>query len=108
MNFYIAKSIDGVNEGDNNVEIEDELLEYLYSLKKQVPFTMLYSIDPYNDVVIEEETITDIIKMCKYILEMRLLDKYEDVDDAREALNNLVEIGERAIQEKKKLLSIGD
>ncbi|MDD6795986.1 MAG: hypothetical protein PUE01_11360 [Clostridiaceae bacterium] len=108
MNFYIAKSINEINQGDNNVEIDVELLEYLYLLKKQIPFTMLFSIDPYDDVVIEKETITDIIKICNYILAVGLLDKYEEVDYAIETVTNLIGIGERAILERKTLLSVGD
>ncbi len=33
-----------------HIEIDDELLEYVYSLKKQTPFTTFYDIDPYIPV----------------------------------------------------------
>jgi len=108
MNFYIGNSINEIKIEDNNVGLNDELLEYLYSLEKQIPFTTLYDIDPYDDIEVEKESISNIINLCEYVLQMDLLKNYEDKAEAIEILNSLIKIGKKAIKEEKKLISIGD
>ncbi len=50
MNFYIGNSIDEVDIQSDNVEFSDELIEFIYKLREQVPFDMskLYEINPYD------------------------------------------------------------
>jgi len=107
MNFYIGNSINEIKIEDSNIALNDELLEYLNSIEKQIPFTAFYNIDPYDDVEIEKESISNIINLCKYVFQMDLLKNYEDKTDV-ETLNSLIETGKRAIKEEKKLISIGD
>ena len=49
MNFYIGNSIDEVDIQSDNVEFSDELIEFIYKLRKHVPFDMskLYEINLY-------------------------------------------------------------
>ena len=40
MNFYIGNSIQQLNRNENNIELDDEMIEYLYSIKKLVPYSV--------------------------------------------------------------------
>lgn len=110
MNFYIADTIETININDTNVAIDDDLLDYIYSLNKQIPLVnnFFYSLDPYDDSVIETENVSDIVRLFQYILELKLLKDYDEEEEAIETLGNMIEMGTKAIEKEKKLISIGD
>lgn len=63
MNFYIGNSIDEIDEQDVNVEFSDELIDFIYKMSGQVSFHMskLYEINPYDDVEISKNDLSQII-----------------------------------------------
>lgn len=80
MNFYIGNSIDKIDEQDVNVEFSDELIDFIYKLSKQGSFDMskLYEIDPYDDVEVSKNNLSQIIEVCNYILDASLLQNYAE------------------------------
>lgn len=110
MNFYIGNSIDEIDERDVNVEFSDELIDFIYKLSNQVSFDMskLYEIDPYNDVVISINDLSQIVEICNYILDASLLQNYGEPDEGNQMLRNLIEISQKAMKRGLGLISIGD
>lgn len=108
MNFYTGNSIEKIKENDENVELDDEMIEYLYSLKEAVPFAAFFGIDPYSDAIIEKVDIIDMISMCEYILKKQMLNDYEEYEDINLAICELNTMGHRALKKGEKLIVIGD
>jgi len=110
MNFYIGNSIDEIDEQDVNVEFSDELIDFIYKTSGRVSFDMskLYKIDPYDDVEVSKNDLSQIAEICKYILDSALLQDYEDPDEGRQMIQDLLEIIQKAIIRELGLVSIGD
>lgn len=110
MNFYIGDSIDGIGEKDVNVEFSDELIDFIYKMKGQVSLDMskLYEIDPYDDVEIPKNDLFQIVEICNYILDTSLIQNYEEPDEGRQMLQDLLEITKKAMESNLGLVSIGD
>ncbi len=110
MNFYIGNSKDAINEQDINVEFSDKLIDFIYKLGKEESFDMrkLYELDPYDDIEISKNDLQQIIEICSYILEESLLHNYEEPNDGKKMLLNLIEIAQKALARGSGLVSIGD
>lgn len=108
MNFYIGNSIEQLNVNDKNVELDDEMMEYMYSIKEKIPFVCFFTIDPYSDVVVEKNEINDIISMCDYVLKERRLNDYEEREDIIIAIRELNSLCHNALKQSKKIIVIGD
>lgn len=110
MNFYIGNSIEDIDEQDLNVEFSDELIDFIYKLSKQVSFDMrkLYEIDPYEDVEVSKDDISEIVEICNYILDTLLIQNYKEPDEGKQMLQDLVEIAQKALSNGSGLISIGD
>lgn len=110
MNIYIGNAINEIDEQDENVEFNDELINFIYKLSKQVSLDMskLYGIDPYDDVEVSKNDLSQIIEICNYLLDASLLENYEDSDEGNQMLQDLVKIAKRAVAKGSGLVSIGD
>ncbi len=110
MNFYIGNSIDEIDEQDVNVEFSDELIDFIYKMSGQVSFDMskLYEINPYDDVEVSKNDLSQIVEICNYILDTSLLQNYEEPDEGNQMLQDLVKITQRAMSRDLGLVSIGD
>lgn len=108
MNFYIGNSIEQLKENDENVELDDEMVEYLYSVNEAIPFLKFFNIDPYSDTVVEKENIIDIISMCEYVLNEQILDDYDEKEEANKIISDLIVLGYSALRKEAKILVIGD
>lgn len=110
MNFYIGNSISEIDKQDTNVEFSDELIDFIYKMRGQVSFDMskLYKINPYDDVVISKNDLPQIAEICKSILETVTLQSYEEPDEGREMLQDLLEIIHKALSRNLGIVSIGD
>lgn len=99
MNFYIGNSKNDVDEQDTNVEFSDELIDFIYKLRKKVSFDMskLYEINPYDDVEISSNDLYRIIEICNYILDASLLQNYEEPSEGNQMLLDLIEISQKAM-----------
>ena len=110
MNFYIGNSIDEIDEQDVNVEFSDELIDFIYKMSGRVSFDMskLYKINPYDDAEISKNDLPQIIEICKFILDSALLQDYDEPDQGRQMLQDLLGIIKKAITRELGLVSIGD
>jgi len=110
MNFYIGNSIDKIKEQDCSVEFSDELIDFIYKLNKEVSFDMhqLYEINPYDDVKISKNDLKQIIQICKYLLDNKLLRDYDEPDEGNQMLKDLMELAQKALLKDLGLISIGD
>ncbi|MCH5258830.1 MAG: hypothetical protein J1F18_03700 [Lachnospiraceae bacterium] len=110
MNFYIGNSIDKIDIQGDNVKFSDELIDFIYKLSKQVSFDMskLYEINPYEDVVVPANDLSQIIEICNYILDGSLLQNFEEPDEGNLMVGNLVKFAREAISKNVGLISIGD
>lgn len=110
MNFYIGNSRDDIKEQDYNVEFSDELIDFIYKLNEKVSFDMrqLCGINPYDDVEISKNDLKQIIQICRYILDNKLLYDYDEPDEGNQMLKDLVELAQKALLKDLGLISIGD
>lgn len=110
MNFYIGNSIDGIDEQDVNVEFSDELIDFVYRLSKRESFDMskLYEINPYVDVEVSKDDLSEIIEICNYIKDKSLLHTYKEPEEGNQMLGDLVDIAQKAQLRNLGLISIGD
>lgn len=108
MNFYIGNSIDEIDKQDVNVEFSDELIDFIYKISGRVSFDMskLYKIDPYDDVEVSKNDLPQIVEICKYILDSALLQDYEEPDEGRKMLQDLLKIIKKATARELGLVSI--
>lgn len=109
MNFYIGNSIEKLNYNSKNVEISDEILEYLNKRGKTLKFenSNLLDIDPYEDTIIENSVLPQWLFMCESIVSSNALDQYTDLD-AINGFNELIELIKEAINKNFNLFLIGD
>lgn len=110
MNFYIGNSIDEIDKQDFNIEFSDELIDFIYKLREQVSFDMskLYGIDPYDDVEISKNNLSQIAEICNYILDTSLLQNYGKPAEGTKMLRDLIAITQKAMSKDLGLVSIGD
>lgn len=108
MNFYIGNSIEQLNVNEKNVELDDEMMEYLYSIKEIIPFVAFFTIDPYSDTVVEKEDISDIISMCEYVLKEQVLNDYDESEEMILTISELNDLCHNALKQSEKIIIIGD
>ena len=65
-------------------------------------------IDPYDDVEVSKNDLFQIAEICKYILDTALLQNYEEPDEGRQMVQDLLEIIQKAMTSDLGLVSIGD
>ena len=68
----------------------------------------LCEINPYDDVEVSQNDLSQIAGICKYILESTLLQEYKEPDEGRQMIQDLLEIIRKALQRDLGLVSIGD
>ena len=65
-------------------------------------------IDPYVDVIIPKENVSETIEMCELLLECEYLHEYEEYDHAIEILKETIKIAKEAQALDLGLVSSGD
>lgn len=110
MNFYIGDTLEEISHDQFNIIFTDELIQYIYCLSKQSTYDMvkLYSINPYSDVSIPYEDLSEIIEICNQIIKEDLLSNYREYDAGMKMLTDLINISQSALADKKGLISVGD
>lgn len=105
MNFYIGNSVNEININDYNVELDDDLMSIINDLTKKIniDFSVLYDIDPYDDVVISNDHLTKLLDVIKNILSSN-----SDYDTLKNTLTDLIKLINKAIFLRTNLISIGD
>lgn len=110
LDFYIACSIDTIQQTDVPVEMSEELHEYIYQNKETVDFDLrcLYELDQYGDTVLRIERVGLIVDVCTKILGSNLFSRFSNTDEAVMTITRLKEMCERAIANNQSLISVGD
>jgi hypothetical protein len=109
MNFYIGNSVEEINPMEKNVELCDDLLEYLNKHKKDIQLKrfVLQEIDPYDDNIIKYSELKLWQDMWELLMVSKVLEGYEDSDEAR-CIRELFNLFGEAICLKKNIIVIGD
>ena len=109
MNFYIGNSFEDLKITDRNIEICDDLLEFLYKNNYIVDSKkfVLNEIDPYDDTVIDNSKLQQWLAMCNSIVSSKILEQYEDLDEAGN-IEELIILIKEALKNDLNLILIGD
>ena len=62
----------------------------------------------YDDVEVSKNDLFQIAEICKYILDTALLQNYEEPDEGRQMVQDLLEIIQKAMTSDLGLVSVGD
>ena len=110
MTFFIAESIDEISPQDFGVEISDELFEFICRQQRKVVFDMgkLTALDPYGDAEVPLPDLDEIIESCHCILKQDLLQNYDDPNEGKQMLQDLISIAQTAKAQNFGLFSVGD
>jgi len=110
LDFYIGCSLDMIQRNDVCVELNEELLEYIYQNRDIVDFDLrcLLELDPYSDTVLEINEIELLDNVCAKVLKSDLFSQYSKIDDAIITFIRLKEICDRAIEMNQSLICVGD
>ena len=109
MNFYIGNSFEDLKITDRNIEICDDLLEFLYKNNYIVDSKkfVLNEIHPYDDTVIDNSKLQQWLAMCNSIVSSKILEQYEDLDEAGN-IEELIILIKEALKNDLNLIIIGD
>ncbi len=110
MNFYVGNSIEKLNILDYNVEIDDDLLDYIYKYRNHFDSKMkiLIDLDQFSDVILSLTEVKKLEIACQRLLDSRILNDYEYPDEAITTISNLITLCNKAHQREKGLISMGD
>lgn len=110
MNFYIGNSLNEIKMDDYNIEFSDDLLQYIYTHRKRIPVdsNVLFEVDPYSDILIAHENVEEIRNICSLCITTRIIENYDNYDEAIEMIYDLLQLANSALLNKKGLISMGD
>lgn len=113
MNFYKYNSKDTFNPMDYSVQFDDDFLDIIernFSFEEEIA-NVIYSIDRYDDVLLEKEDIVKLLNLVKEIKRRQIISDVADKRDKKyylECIENLEKLLEEAIAENCKIFSMGD
>ena len=110
MNFYVGNKLSDITDDGFNVWFDSNLHDFICRQSKYIPFNIdaIGDIDPYADVIIPKENVSEIIEVCELLLKCEYLHEYEDYDEAIEILQETIEIAKEALALNVGLVSSGD
>ncbi|NCC88643.1 MAG: hypothetical protein EOM05_12425 [Clostridia bacterium] len=110
MNFYIGDSIEKLDIKERNIELNDDLFQFIYDERNQLgnSLQVLFEIDQFSDVVIPQSKVKELEIAFMSILDSKLLVEYDDHDEAKNTIVNLIIQCKEACNMKVGLISIGD
>lgn len=110
MNFYKCISGERINPNDYNVYLWDDLLDYIdINLTDGIPGLKTYkSLYRYSDSILATDDVKELIVFFKYILENKLINDYEDSDDAINAIKELIGVLEGIVVNNSTAYVMGD
>ena len=110
MNFYIGDLISDLDVRDNNVELNDELLDFICKKSKELSFRAdeICGLNPYADTEILLTDLPQIVNTCYYLLNNAIFENHPNSGEWSCMVRDLIEIAERATIEGSGLICIGD
>lgn len=110
MNFYLGDSIEELDIEEKNIELDDDLFQFIYNSRNKLENKLqaLFEIDQYTDVLIPLSKVEDLKKACTSLLDTNILTDYEDYEEAKVTIMDLIELCNKACTLNIGLISIGD
>lgn len=110
MNFYIGDSMKELDINDRNIEINDDLYQFIYDSRNQLErkIQVLLEIDQFSDVLIPLKKVKELETACQSILNSNILANYDDHDEAKAIIQELINLCKDACNLNLGLISIGD
>ena len=110
MNFYIGDSMKELDIDDKNIEFNDNLFQFIYDSRNQLEskIQVLLEIDQFSDVLIPLNKVKDIETACLSILNSNILANYDDLDEAKATIQEILNLCKEACNLNIGLISIGD
>ena len=110
MNIYLGRNLENFDSNGKSVYFSDEILAYIYAIRNKIDINIesLEQMEPYDDVVIDNQQIVEIMNICEHILKNNVLYDWELQQEAQECLASFVGICKEAIESNQNLISIGD
>lgn len=112
MNVYIGDRIENLDLNLENIELEEYVFNYILELAEELPtnIDVLSQIGPDTDTVISGEDLYSLINILEYILDDEMLNDYddEDIEDAIEQVELVLEFCREAEELEENIIFIGD
>ncbi len=110
LDFYIADSMKQLDLNAGTMYISEELMEYLYQNRDEIDLDMqyLFNIDPYGDTLLDIPDIQRMNNILQGIYMGKILDGFEEADEAKQSLNKIMALCAYALKLHKKIAIIGD
>jgi len=70
MNIYLGRNLENFDSNGKSVYFSDEILAYIYAIRNKIDINIesLEQMEPYDDVVIDNQQIVEIMNICEHIL----------------------------------------
>ena len=110
INFYIGSSISDLDVRDNNVEFDDELLDFICEKSRELFFCAdeICRLNPYADTELSLIDLPQIVSTCYYLLDNAIFENHPNLAEWNCMVRDLIEIAEKAMIKGSGLICIGD
>lgn len=124
MYFIFSESISDAVNKDTDFKIDDKIDYFIGEIREYVDVVskgstdVLLSIDPYGNQVLSKEQVEKLKILGNSLLDKELIDhikylklfKRYDIDEKEyiDFANNLINVCSKAIEENKRIVSLGD
>ncbi|RDU22593.1 hypothetical protein [Anaerosacchariphilus polymeriproducens] len=110
LDFYIANSIDDINQNMTSVELSEEVQEYIYKNTKYINIDLkcINELDPYGDTIIEHDKIEQLLFVFKTLVDNSFFKHCENNNEVEESIENLISLLNESLIRKEKVIAIGD
>lgn len=109
MNIYIGDKVENLDLNLENIELSDDVFNYILEISDELPtnIDVLDMINPEIDTVISGEDLYSLINILEYIIDDEMLeDYYDDVEEAEEQLELLLDYCKVAEESEENIIFI--
>lgn len=109
MNIYIGDKVENLDLNLENIELSDDVFNYILEIADELPtnIDVLDMINPEIDTVISGEDLYSLINILEYIIDDEMLeDYYDDVEEAEEQLELLLDYCKVAEESEENIIFI--
>lgn len=109
MNIYIGDKVENLDLNLENIELSDDVFNYILEIADELPtnIDVLDMINPEIDTVISGEDLYSLINILEYIIDDEMLeDYYDDVEEAEEQLESLLDYCKMAEESEENIIFI--
>jgi hypothetical protein len=109
MNIYIGDKVENLDLNLENIELSDDVFNYILEIADELPtnIDVLDMINPEIDTVISGEDLYSLINILEYIIDDEMLeDYYDDIEEAEEQLELLLDYCKVAEESEENIIFI--